>query len=66
MESLNETLPLDKDALYRMRHPERVKESYKRHYDANRDAINAKRRERRKRFREAVANFDEQDATKSI
>ena len=59
MESSKETTTLDKDALYRMRHPERVKESYKRHYDANRDTINEKRRERRKRFKEAVAKFDE-------
>ena len=65
MDSSQETTHFDKDTLYRMRHPERVKESYKRHYDANRDMINEKRREKRRLFKEAVANFDEQKSTKS-
>ena len=39
---------ISKDVLYRMRHPERVKASYMRHYAENKHKINERRREKRR------------------
>ena len=50
----SEALPLDKDQLYRLRHPDRVRDSYRRHWELHRDEINWRRREKRRLFREAV------------
>jgi len=49
-----ETNKLNKDQLYRLRHPERVRASYARHYVSNADKINEKRREKRRIFKEAL------------
>ena len=39
---------ISKDVLYRMRHPDRVKASYLKHYTENKHKINERRREKRR------------------
>ena len=47
-------MELSKDAAYRQRHPERVKESNRRHYHANKEMYAIKRRERYLANREGI------------
>ena len=55
---------LNKDELYRMRHPERIRATYAKHYAENREKINEKRREKRRLFKEAVTRgFDQHNKT---
>ena len=51
---------LNKDQLYRMRHPDRIKATYARHYAKHAAVINERRRLKRQLFREAVTRgFDQ-------
>ena len=57
---------LNKDQLYRMRHPDRIKATYARHYAKHAAVINERRRLKRQLFREAVTRgFDQQNTTES-
>ena len=57
---------LNKDQLYRMRHPDRIKATYARHYEKHAAVINERRRLKRQLFREAVTRgFDQQNTTES-
>ena len=61
-----ETPKLNKDELYRLRHPERVKESFRKHYAKNADVINEKRREKRRLFKEALTKeFDPHNSSQT-
>ena len=55
---------LNKDQLYRMRHPDRIKATYARHYEKHAAVINERRRLKRQLFREAVTRgFDQHNKT---
>ena len=57
---------LNKDQLYRMRHPDRIKATYARHYEKHAAVINERRRLKRQLFKEAVTRgFDQQNTTES-
>ena len=57
---------MTKDQLYRMRHPDRVKMTYQRHYAENKDRINEKRRAKRRISKAAITReFDQQNTTAS-
>ena len=49
---------LNKDQLYRMRHPDRIKATYARHYEKHAAVINERRRLKRQLFREAITRAD--------
>ena len=54
------TKMLNKDELYRMRHPDRIKATYARHYEKHAAVINEKRRLKRQLFKEALTKADDQ------
>lgn len=52
---------MDKDALYRQRHPDRVRISKKQSYDTHRDEILARRRERYQDTKEIRSKKDREN-----
>ena len=60
------TKMFNKDELYRMRHPDRIQATYRKHYAENREKINEKRREKRRLFKEALTRADDQQNTKQF
>ena len=59
-ESYEAPKTLNKDQLYRMRHPDRIKATYARHYEKHATVINEKRRLKRQLFKEALTKADDQ------
>ena len=54
------TKMLNKDELYRMRHPDRIQATYRKHYAENREKINEKRRLKRQLLKEVITKADDQ------
>ena len=57
---------LNKDQLYRARHPDRIRATYAKHYAENREKINEKRREKRRLFKAALTRADDQQNKKQF
>jgi len=57
---------LNKDQLYRMRHPDRIKATYARHYEKHATVINEKRRLKRQLLKEAITKADDQQNKKQF